>query len=164
MHLRPGAGAGAVRTGPARANGKITNRRALGQIIAGTPTGAGRGAFFAGDGFSLDQAVEDGVRESSGKSPFAVLVLNAEISKLGIHGATSEVTAVVLKAGKSGGTLYVCDRDVKRQGFTAHEFLPGVQAVRGFSKAEAQSAAAGSKQAGAAPSAPMQRIRSICSE
>ena len=65
-------------------------------------------------------------------------MLGAEISKLGIHGATSEVSAFILKANKAGGTLYLCERDAKRQGFTAQEFLPGVRVVRGFAKSEAQ--------------------------
>ena len=128
---------------------------------AGRP-GRGGALYIAGDGFSLEQAIDDGVRENGGRSPFAVLVLGAEISKLGIHGATAEVSAFILKANQAGGTLYLCERDVKRQGFAAHEFLPGVQIVRGFSKAEAQATGNRPSQAGAPPLAPLFRMRAIC--
>lgn len=130
---------------------------------AGKSTGraaAGGALYIAGDGFTLERAIEDGLREREGNSGFAVLVLGAEISKLGIHGATSETSAVILKATRGGGSLFVCARDVKRQNFASHEFVPGVRIITGFSKAESEAANAGR----AASSPREQRMRSLCAE
>ena len=132
-----------------------------GNARAGRP-GPGGALYIAGDGFSLEQAIDDGIRENGGKASFAVLVLGAEISKLGIHGTTAEISANIAKASNGGGTLYLCERDVKRQGFAVHEFLPGVQIVRGFSKTEA--AGSPPPQPGGPPLAPIFRMRSICAD
>ena len=109
------------------------------------PTGGGA-LYIAGDGFSLEQAVSDGIRENQGKTAFAVLVLNAEISKLGFHGATREVTNVVGQALNSRGSFYVCARDARRLNFSSSDFLPGVEIVRGFTSAEAANADAQANQ------------------
>ena len=117
--------------------------------------------YIAGDGFSLDQSVDDGLRESLG-SPFAVLVLGAEISKLGIHGISSEVSSVLVRAFNGGASLYVCERDVKRLNFSPADFVPGVEVVRGFNSTEAQSSAPAAP--GAVPLAPIFRMRQVCAE
>jgi hypothetical protein len=121
---------------------------------------AGYGLYIAGDGFSLEQAIDDGLREKSGDAGFAVLVLGAEVSKLTIHGATSEVSDVILRGVKGGAFLNVCERDVKRMSISAQYFLPMVRVSRGFSASE--SGALDTAESGA--SGLLRRLRALCSQ
>ena len=111
------------------------------------------------DGFSLEKAVSDGLRENPGGN-FAVLVLGPEIPRLGLHGITSESSAILTRAFNGGGVMYLCERDMKRLNLNTADLVPGVLVVRGFTKAEAQSPAPGPQ--GGAPLAPMFRMRQIC--
>jgi intracellular sulfur oxidation DsrE/DsrF family protein len=127
------------------------------------PTGGGA-LYIAGDGFSLEQAVADGIRENGGKTEFRVLVLGAEISKLGFHGATREVTSVIGEATRNLGRFYVCERDMKRQSFSPSDFLPGVEVVRGLTAKEAGVSGGANAEKSKAPLAPLPRMRRICAE
>ena len=120
----------------------------------------GYGLYIAGDGFSLEQAIEDGLREKSGDTGFIILVLGAEIGKLGVRGASSEVGDLIQRGVRGGAVLQVCERDVKRLAFSAQDFLPMVEFIRGFSTSET-----GTPNPEDLETPPLlRRIRSLCSD
>jgi hypothetical protein len=89
------------------------------------------GLYIAGDGFSFEQAAEQGLARNPKGQRFFVLALPPNTSAL-TSAATKSAAAVRARVVASGGVLLVCQRDIDRGSIDAAKLLPGVVAVRGF--------------------------------
>jgi hypothetical protein len=94
----------------------------------------GQNLFIAGDGFTLDQAIVDAQAQRTPlDSPrYRILATGEEVRRLMAVGAAPDGTELLAKARLSGGTVFVCSRDLKLRGLKPGDLLPGVVAVRGY--------------------------------
>lgn len=129
-------------------------------VLAQGPRGEGGPVYIAGEGFSLEQAIADAARENAGadRARFAVVAIGAEVAKLTLRGASSDVRESVRRTQDAGGIFYLCERDVKAARLPRGDLLPRVRVARGWTKAETE--ANGSAAKALSPIA--RRIRRIC--
>jgi len=94
----------------------------------------GQNLFIAGDGFTLDQALADAQKERTPQdSPrYRILATGEEVRRLMGVGAAPDGYDVLARARKSGGTIFVCGKDLKALGLRPEDMIPGVVAVRGY--------------------------------
>ena len=104
----------------------------LSTALAGAPRG--QNLFIAGDGFTLDQALADAQKERTPQdSPrYRILATGEEVRRLMGVGAAPDGHDLLVRARKSGGTFFVCGKDLKALGLRPEDMLPGVVAVRGY--------------------------------
>jgi hypothetical protein len=104
----------------------------LSTALAGAPRG--QNLFIAGDGFTLDQAIADAQAQRTPLDAprYRILATGEEVRRLMGVGAAPDGYDVLAKARKSGGTLFVCGKDLKALGLRPGDMLPGVVAVRGY--------------------------------
>ena len=89
------------------------------------------GLYIAGDGFTFEQAAEQGLARNPKGQRFFVLVLppnGAALTKSASRTAAATRDRVVA----AGGVFFVCQRDIDSGAIDASKLLPGVVAVRGF--------------------------------
>jgi hypothetical protein len=89
------------------------------------------GLYIAGDGFTFEQAAEQGLARNPKGQRFFVLVLPPNGAAL-TKAASRSAAAVRERVTAAGGVFYVCQRDVDSGAIDASKLLPGVVAVRGF--------------------------------
>jgi hypothetical protein len=89
------------------------------------------GLYIAGDGFSFEQAAEQGLARNARGQRFFVLALPPNTAAL-TTAAPQTAAAVRDRVVASGGVLYVCQRDIDNGSVDAAQLVPGVVAVRGF--------------------------------
>ena len=96
------------------------------------------GGYVAGDGFTLSEALAQARQEHPPGSfrPFWLLALDGAVGALARRGAGPDMATAVADIQRRGGTVYVCEQDLRAAGLDSAELLPGVQAVRGWSDAE----------------------------
>ena len=106
--------------------------RGLSTALAGAPRG--QNLFIAGDGFTLDQALADAQKERTPQdSPrYRILATGEEVRRLMGVGAAPDGHDLLVRARKSGGTFFVCSKDLKALGLRPGDMIPGVVAVRGY--------------------------------
>jgi hypothetical protein len=94
----------------------------------------GQNLFIAGDGFTLGQALADAQKERTPQdSPrYRILATGEEVRRLMGVGAAPDGYDLLVRARKSGGTFFVCSKDLKALGLRPGDMLPGVVAVRGY--------------------------------
>jgi hypothetical protein len=94
----------------------------------------GQNLFIAGDGFTLDQAMGDAeAQRTPHDSPrYRVLVTGEQVRRLMGVGAAPDGYDVLARARSSGGTIFVCGKDLKALGLRPEDMIPGVVAVRGY--------------------------------
>ena len=94
----------------------------------------GQNLFIAGDGFTLDQALADAQKERTPQdSPrYRILATGEEVRRLMGVGAAPDGYDLLVRARKSGGTFFVCSKDLKALGLRPEDMIPGVVAVRGY--------------------------------
>jgi hypothetical protein len=104
----------------------------LSTALAGAPRG--HNLFIAGDGFTLDQAIADAQAQRTPlDSPrYRILATGEEVRRLMAAGAAPDGTELLARARRSGGTVFVCGKDLKALGLKPGDLLPGVVAVRGY--------------------------------
>ena len=104
----------------------------LSSALAAGPRG--QNLFIAGDGFTIDQAIADAQKERTPQDSqrYRILVTGEQARRLMGVGASPDGYDVLVKARKSGGTLFVCGKDLKALGLRPEDMLPGVIAVRGY--------------------------------
>lgn len=104
----------------------------LSTALAGAPRG--HNLFIAGDGFTLDQAIADAQAQRTPlDSPrYRILATGEEVRRLMAVGAAPDGNELLAKARRSGGTVFVCSKDLKVLGLKPGDLLPGVGAVRGY--------------------------------
>lgn len=89
------------------------------------------GLYIAGDGFSFEQAAEQGLARNPAGQRFFVLVLPPNTAAV-TQAATKSAVAVRGRVTASGGVLLVCQRDLDSGAIDAAKLVQGVVAVRGF--------------------------------
>ena len=89
------------------------------------------GLYIAGDGFSFEQAAEQGLARNPKGQRFFVLALPPNTAAL-TGAATKSAAAVRARVVASGGVLLVCQRDIDNGSVDAAKLVKGVVAVRGF--------------------------------
>ena len=89
------------------------------------------GLYIAGDGFSFEQAAEQGLARNPAGQRFFVLVLPPNTAAV-TQAATKSAAAVRGRVTASGGVLLVCQRDLDSGAIDAAKLVQGVVAVRGF--------------------------------
>jgi hypothetical protein len=102
-----------------------------------TPVAAaphGQNLFIAGDGFTLDQAMADAEAQRTPQdSPrYRILATGEQVRRLMGVGASPDGYDVLARARKTGGTIFVCGKDLKALGLRPEDMIPGVVAVRGY--------------------------------
>jgi hypothetical protein len=104
----------------------------LSTAVAGAPRG--QNLFIAGDGFTLDQALADAQKERTPQdSPrYRILATGEQVRRLMGVGASPDGYDVLAKARQTGGTIFVCGKDLKALGLRPEDMIPGVVAVRGY--------------------------------
>ena len=132
----------------------------LSTALAGAPRG--QNLFIAGDGFTLDQAIADAqAQRTSLDSPrYRILATGEEVRRLMGVGAAPDGYDVLAKARKSGGTLFVCSKDLKALGLRPEDMIPGVVAVRGYLPYDASKAEDWERKL---PRAPDAKSVAVCS-
>jgi len=121
----------------------------------------GGAVYVAGDRFSLEQAIADATLENvgpDGSTPFHIVAIGRESRKLTIRGTKRNVREAVRRIRSAGGTFYICERDVKQQGLSQKDLLPGVRIERGWAEKELTQPA---RNDSPVPPA-LRRIRRIC--
>ena len=90
----------------------------------------GQNLFIAGDGFTLDQALADAQKERTPQdSPrYRILATGEEVRRLMGVGAAPDGYDLLVRARKSGGTFFVCSKDLKAVSYT-HLTLPTILRV-----------------------------------
>jgi len=104
----------------------------LSTALAGAPLG--QNLFIAGDGLTLDQAMADAeTQRTPHDSPrYRILATGAQVRRLMGVGAAPDGYDVLARARRSGGTIFVCGKDLKALGLRPEDMIPGVVAVRGY--------------------------------
>ena len=102
-----------------------------------TPVAAaprGQNLFIAGDGFTLEQAMGDAEAQRTPlDSPrYRILATGEQVRRLMGVGAAPDGYDVLARARRSGGTIFVCGKDLKALGLRPEDMIPGVVAVRGY--------------------------------
>jgi intracellular sulfur oxidation DsrE/DsrF family protein len=102
--------------------------------IAFAAAPVGQNLFIAGDGFTLEQAIADAQAQRTplDRPNYKILVTGNEAQRLLAARATPDVVDLVRKAQASGGSVFVCGKDLKALGARPDDLLPGVVAVRGY--------------------------------
>src|SRR5689334_15774133 len=106
-------------------------------LTLSTPVAAaprGQNLFIAGDGFTLEQAMADAEAQRTPlDSPrYRILATGEQVRRLMGVGAAPDGYDVLARARKSGGTIFVCGKDLKALGLRPEDMIPGVVAVRGY--------------------------------
>lgn len=107
---------------------------AIAAACAASPPALGQsegGLYIAGDGFSFEQAAEQGLARNPKGQRFFVLVLPRSVAAL-TAAAPPGATAARQRVTAAGGVIYVCQRDVDSGAIDAAKLVPGVVVVRGF--------------------------------
>jgi hypothetical protein len=89
------------------------------------------GLYIAGDGFSFEQAAEQGLARNPKGQRFFVLALPPNAAAL-TQAATPPDAAARQRIVAAGGVVLVCQRDIDNGSIDAATLVPGVVAVRGF--------------------------------
>jgi hypothetical protein len=94
----------------------------------------GQNLYIAGDGFTLEQTIVDAQAQRTPlDSPrYRILAIGEEVRRLMGVGAAPDGYDVLDKARKTGGTIFVCGKDLKALGLRPADMIPGVVAVRGY--------------------------------
>jgi len=94
----------------------------------------GHNLFIAGDGFTLEQAMADAEAQRTPlDSPrYRLLATGEQVRRLMGVGAAPDGYDVLARARRSGGTIFVCGKDLKALGLRPEDMIPGVVAVRGY--------------------------------
>jgi intracellular sulfur oxidation DsrE/DsrF family protein len=145
---------------------------AIAAACAASPPALGQaegGLYIAGDGFSFEQAAEQGLARNPKGQRFFVLVLPPNGAAL-TKAASRSAAAVRERVSAAGGVFYVCQRDIDSGAIDASKLLPGVVAVRGFPPSGSDEMPRGERafpaeNAAALPSnnTTLTRLRSACS-
>jgi intracellular sulfur oxidation DsrE/DsrF family protein len=122
------------------------------------------GVYVAGDGFTLEQAAEDALRER-GTGRQAVAVIGPEVARLVAVKATPRTLDLAQKLQAAGIPVYACERDVRALGVFRADLVGGVRVERGWTRLEA-SEAAGERLAAkdGTPEGQLRRLRRLCAE
>jgi hypothetical protein len=103
-----------------------------GALIAPAVSAQSEGeVYVAGNGFSFQQAVEQGLSRTPGGQRFFVLALPPETNAL-MTTATGPLSALRDRVVASNGVLYVCQRDIDSGKISVASLVPGVVTVRGW--------------------------------
>jgi hypothetical protein len=100
-------------------------------ISAAAPAQSEGDVYVAGNGFSFQQAAEQGISRTSGGQRFFLLVLPPETDALTTTAAGPLVT-LRDRVVASNGVLYVCQRDIDSGKISVSSLVPGVVKVRGW--------------------------------
>ena len=121
----------------------------------------GPNLFVAGDGFTLEQAVQDAAsqRTEQDSKTYKLLVVGSELKRITGSGATRDVRDLLSKAAKAGAQVFVCVKDLKASGLRPADLLPGVRPVRGFQPEGAEPLEGWEKKL---PRAPDRKMLGIC--
>ena len=87
--------------------------------------------YIAGNGFSFQQAADQGISRTPSGQRFFLLVLPPETNAL-TTAATSPLVALRDRVVASNGVLYVCQRDIDSGKIGVSSLVPGVVRVRGW--------------------------------
>ncbi|NJD32352.1 MAG: hypothetical protein FIB04_10745 [Gammaproteobacteria bacterium] len=127
------------------------------------------GLYIAGNGFSFEQAAEQGLARNPAGQRFFVLTLPPNTAAL-TKAAAPSVAAVRERVVAAGGVLLVCQRDIDNGSIDAAKLVPGVVAVRGFPPRGSDAIPAGERYFPGenrdnlpANNSTLQRLRNACS-
>ncbi len=94
------------------------------------------GVYVAGQGTSVDQALQQALADNGGKSidRFWVIVSGADVRQVTKGEANKDVLAWVRRVRERGGIVYVCRADLGRHNIKEDELLDGVIEIYGYGK------------------------------
>lgn len=101
-------------------------RALLALLLTTTGLAQAQGVYVAGQGFSLEQALEQALAEQRGGTPFWIVADGVEARRV----ADSSAADLVRRAGEHGGSVLVCETALSTITRTGAGLPPGVALVR----------------------------------
>ena len=100
----------------------------------------GPNLFIADGSFTMEQALADAMaqRTPDDGPTWKMLVTDREAPRLIAAQASAATLSVIQKTRASGGTVYVCAKDLKAINATPRDLIQGVHAVRAYLTADSQ--------------------------
>lgn len=92
------------------------------------------GVYVSGQGFTLEQAVDQALAESARRDNerFWIVVSGSEVGRVTKTGAGGEIVERIRKVRDLGGAVYVCQSDLARHAISEEELLEGVERISGY--------------------------------